>query len=115
MNKNYEDLANAIVAQAFDDYAPTCVRIIRIQRRLELAREAYNAAKAECNAAAKKVKKAERRVLRQQDLLISAEYEKQSIEEFFKSEWLNVLTKIDGDYLLQEAMKKAKKSVETLK
>ena len=66
MNSNYENLANAIVLQAVNDYR-------KALRTLSL--NPHNR---------------------------SAQYERRSIEQFFRSGWFGVLTRLDPELLIRK-------------
>ena len=119
MDDIYENLANAIVIQAFDDYTPACVKVRKRTIMVAQAKERYEATKAEYDgiealheAAKKKLQKAETKLHRQEGLLITAEAEKKSIEDFFSSPWYHMLTKVDGEVILKEAKKRANERLE---
>lgn len=111
----YEDLANAIITRAFDDYTPICLLIKKRETSVIKAQETYENLIEAAQAAEEAVKKAEAKLARQKGLLISAEAERNTLEGFFTSPWFRLLTNVDGTMLLEEAKKRAAAKLEVKK
>ena len=107
MKEFYENLANAIIVQAFEDYTPACKQIERCKENVTLAQEQLDALLHTEKTVKDALECAKRNLHRHEGMLRSAEANKQSIEAFFTSSWFRTLTKVDGQRLLAEAKKEA--------
>ena len=85
MNTPYDDLANAIIAQAVKDYRQALHFLKRHPHTPDLDTEE-----------AKKDNR--KRVLRNK--IIKNEGERENIERFFRSDWFGLLSNLDGEVLM---------------
>ena len=94
-----ENLANAIIEQAVIDYRKIPIRRQRLQTKLRKAEERLERAMATKDQ--ERIDRATRcrDSLKGKVTLVDAD--QRSIERFFHSEWYRMLTKIDGDMILQ--------------
>ena len=115
MTECYENLANAIIIRAFEDYTPACRLIKKREHSVLRAQEKYDNLQKAAKAAEDAVKRAKASLDRQKGLLLSAEAERDTIEGFFTSQWFQLLSKVDGEQLLKEAKKQATAALEVKK
>lgn len=107
MNEFYENLANAIVIRAFEDYTPACKKFERCKENVTRAQEQLDALLQTEQTVKEALERAKDNLQRREGMLRSAEANKQNIETFFASSWFRTLTKVDGQMLLTEAKKRA--------
>lgn len=92
---SWQNLANAIVKQAADDYRADLKKIPKLKAKLEkMEREPVPEDENE-------MKKWERKLQNARDSVQRTVDDALSIERFCHSGWYGVLTGIDGDYLIR--------------
>lgn len=88
--KHYEDLANAIIVQAVEDYR-LAIQFLKLNpHTLDLDTEEAK-------------KDPEKRALRNR--IIKNEGERDAVERFFRSNWFELLSNLDGAVLLHKIRK----------
>lgn len=107
MDSFYENLANAIIAQAATDYRANANRRALLASRLEKAEQSLT----EANLTNDKtiIDRAKDRLERVKDSLFALDVDQDGIERFFRSQWFQFLTDADGEVILQQLQAEARK------
>lgn len=99
IDEAYENLANAIVEQAVSDYRKNpkvrkryVSRLRKAEARLQEVMETKDQ---------ERIRKATSYRNSLQSRIAGIDADQQSIERFFHSEWYQMLTRVDGDMILQ--------------
>jgi hypothetical protein len=95
MNDNYEELANAIILAAVSDYC-------------EIVKDIYALiAKTRSKSLQKRVRGIVTRSISEKDALRIREHDADALEQWFRSDEFRLLTKVDGDQIINICNAKA--------